>query len=135
MPLNQSEAEKIAKRLGADEDFAQLAEEYSLDSASNNNGGDLGWLTPEEVEDKFGQAIPLLALNELSEPIYQENVSKQSGYWLIRVLDKDERTLSYDHWNSLANEAFNDWIQSKMAESRIKDYSDYERVTWALDHL
>ena len=132
---SKSEAEKIAERVNLGEDFAQLAGEYSLDSASKVQGGHLGWLTPEGVEDKFGQAVLALGPNELSEPIYEEDVSKQSGYWLIRVLDKDDRTLSDDHRDLLTNKAFNNWIEGKKGESRMRNYIDYEKITWALNHI
>jgi len=120
------------------ENFAQLAEEYSLHSSSGEDGGDMGWLSVDDVESRFGQDVLELPLNTLSEPIY-EDISKQSGYWLIEVLDKDIRALSEEHRNSLSSEAFNDWREEEgkkaEEEGRIKSYLDYEKIFWALEHI
>ena len=120
------------------ENFAQLAKEYSLHSASRENGGDMGWLSLDDVESRFGQDVLELPLNTLSEPIYEE-ISKQSGYWLIEVLDKDMRALSEEHRNLLGSEAFNDWREEEERkaeeEGRIESYLDYEKIFWALEHI
>ena len=116
------------------ENFAQLAKEYSLHSASAKNGGDMGWLSVKDVESRFGADILDLELNTLSEPIY-EDVSKQSGYWVIEVLGKDERALSKEHRDLLSSEAFNDWREQEKAEAEIEDYLDLDKILWALEHI
>jgi parvulin-like peptidyl-prolyl isomerase len=134
---SEEKAEEVADEFDG-ENFAQLAEEYSLHSASRENGGDLGWLSVDDVESRFGQDVLELPLNTLSEPIY-EDISKQSGYWLIEVLDKDMRALSEEHRNLLSSEAFNDWREEEERkaeeEGRIKSYLDYEKIFWALEHV
>jgi len=92
---SESQADEVRARLGAGEDFAELAGEFSLDAICKAKGGDLGW-RPEGV-------LPLLLrtsiLDEhafnceagvLSQPIYDETKTKMVGYWLIEVLDRDE---------------------------------------------
>ena len=120
------------------ENFAQLAEEYSLHSASRENGGDMDWLSVKDVESRFGADALELELNTLSEPIY-EDISKQSGYWLIEVLAREDRTLSKEHRDLLSSEAFYDWREEEEKkaeeEGRIKSYLDYEKIFWALEHV
>jgi parvulin-like peptidyl-prolyl isomerase len=90
-----SQANEVRARLEAGEDFAELAGELSVDSICKAKKGDLGW-RPKGV-------LPLLletnmvdeyAFNceagVLSQPILDETKTKSVGYWLIKVLDRDE---------------------------------------------
>jgi len=92
---SESQANEVRARLEAGEDFATLAGELSLDAVCKAEKGDLGW-RPEGV-------LPLLletsivdeyAFNSevgvLSQPIFDENKTKMVGYWLIKVLERDE---------------------------------------------
>jgi parvulin-like peptidyl-prolyl isomerase len=92
---SERQASEVRARLEADEDFSQLAGELSLDTASKEGKGDLGW-RPEGV-------LPLLLgtnlIDEyafsaeagvLSQPILEESRTKAVGYWLIEVLERDE---------------------------------------------
>jgi parvulin-like peptidyl-prolyl isomerase len=90
-----SQASEVRAKLEAGEDFSKLAGELSVDSICKAKEGDLGW-RPEGV-------LPLLletnmvdeyAFNceagVLSQPIYDETKTKSVGYWLIKVLSRDE---------------------------------------------
>jgi parvulin-like peptidyl-prolyl isomerase len=120
------------------DNFAQLAEEYSLHSSSGKNGGDMGWLSVEDVESRFGADILELPLNRLSEPVY-EDISKQSGYWVIEVLAREDRELSKEHRDSLSSQAFSDWREEEenraKEEGWIESYLDYEKIFWAWEHI
>jgi len=130
-------------RIEAGEEFAEIAEEYSLHADSKDNGGDMGWLSLEDVESRFGASnldgILDLELNSLSEPISPIIISKQSGYWLIEVLNKEDRTLSEEHRDILTSKAFNDWFEEEKKkaeeEGRIKSYLDNDKILWALEHI
>jgi len=65
---SEEKAEEVASKLDG-QNFAQLAEKYSLHAASRENGGDLGWLSVEDVESRFGADALELAINDLSEPV------------------------------------------------------------------
>jgi len=61
---------EIKARLGADEDFAALAKEFSEDIGSAENGGDLGVVAPGLMEPAFETAAyELGAVGDISEPI------------------------------------------------------------------
>jgi parvulin-like peptidyl-prolyl isomerase len=91
---SESQALDIRSRLEDGEDFGELAEELSLEPVSRSRGGDLGWvprvilqemLQTSIVDDIFSQRV-----GELSQPIYDDEAQKWVGYWLVRVLDRDE---------------------------------------------
>lgn len=66
----QQEAQDIADRVRAGEDFATLAAELSDDIGSAGSGGDLGWLEPGVMSDSFEEAMFELSLeNPVSDPV------------------------------------------------------------------
>jgi len=138
---SQATAHELRDRITAGEDFKTLAKEYTLHSSSKDNGGDMGSLSLDDVKSQFGEqnldTILALGLNNLSQPFYQAEISKDSGYWLIKVLDKEKRTLSDDNRSTLVSQAYNEWFKNvpKSGENRIESYLDYSRISWALRHL
>ncbi len=74
-------AAEIQQRLLDGEDFAALAEEFSDDPGSRSEGGDLGWIQPEEMVAPFEDALyGLDAPGAISEP-----VETRFGYHIIRL--------------------------------------------------
>lgn len=71
----------IAARARAGEDFAQLAQEFSQDIGSAENGGDLGWIEPGMMSDSFEEAMYTLTLEApVSDPV-------QTGFgWHVILL-------------------------------------------------
>jgi parvulin-like peptidyl-prolyl isomerase len=94
----KSEAEEMIERLKAGESFNALAEEYSIEQTTKENGGDLGWIAEGQIEetypslsDSFIDAIAFsLDPGEISEPKYDATQSKDGGYWILEVMEKDE---------------------------------------------
>jgi parvulin-like peptidyl-prolyl isomerase len=92
---DEQEANEVRARLEAGEDFAQLAGELSLETTSKDNEGDLGW-QPEGMltlkrsfsavdEYAFGAGVGVL-----SQPVHDEATTKMGGYWLVKVIERDE---------------------------------------------
>jgi len=91
---SEAQALEVRSKLVNGEDFGELAEELSMNLFSKNNGGDFGWvpkvilqdmLTTSIVDDIFSHEI-----GELSQPIYDEEADKGVGYWLVKVLERNE---------------------------------------------
>ncbi len=90
---SEEEAQTVRVRLEAGEDFGELAEELSEHEESKENGGNLGWLTPGEVGltvDEF-MFNPEIELGVVSEPIFDDTIVTEGGYWLIKVLERIEK--------------------------------------------
>ncbi|BAN49414.1 SurA N-terminal domain-containing protein [Metapseudomonas resinovorans] len=83
--LNEDQAkakiEQIKQRLEKGEDFAALAKEFSDDSGSASNGGDLGYAGQGVYEPAFEEALYALKQGEVSAP-----VRTQYGWHLIKLL-------------------------------------------------
>ncbi|TVQ34547.1 MAG: hypothetical protein EA370_10555 [Wenzhouxiangella sp.] len=74
-------AAELRQRLLDGEEFAELAATYSDDPGSRDQGGDLGWVEPEQMVAPFEDALYALdSPGELSEP-----VETRFGLHLIRL--------------------------------------------------
>ena len=73
-------AEDLSKRLAAGEDFAALAKQFSKDSASAQEGGDLGFAARDAYVQPFADALFALQEGQTSAP-----VKTQFGYHIIRL--------------------------------------------------
>lgn len=62
--------------------FADAAKKYSLDKPSGVNGGDLGYIFPEEYVVEFADAVRKATPNQVTAPVKTE-----FGYHLIKVED------------------------------------------------
>jgi peptidyl-prolyl cis-trans isomerase C len=69
----KSEADSVAARIRAGELIATLAAEVSIDSASNKSGGDLGFLSQDQLETAVGQAAFSAKKGEIYGPIKGEH--------------------------------------------------------------
>jgi len=73
----------IYQQLKSGKDFAVMAKQYSLDAASAVKGGDLGWVTGDELVPQFSKAMNSLPLHKVSKP-----VKSPFGWHLIEVLER-----------------------------------------------
>ncbi|MFG6116264.1 peptidylprolyl isomerase [Halobacillus sp. MO56] len=79
---NEDTAKKVKQQLEDGADFKKLAEKFSTDKASLENGGDLGFFGPGEMTAKFEDAAYALEEGEISEPIKTEfgfHIIKKTG--------------------------------------------------------
>lgn len=82
----KKQVNNIYQQLKSGKDFAQMAKQYSLDTASAVKGGDLGWVTPGELVPPFEKTMDKLPLNQVSLP-----VKTQFGWHLIEVLGRKQQ--------------------------------------------
>ena len=135
---SRQEAEEIRAKLQAGENFADLAQKYSLHQESKDNGGDVGWLRWFEKGQGFGkdaliEAAYTLEPGVLSEPYPDTSVQTQGGYWLIKVLNKDaDRKIDDDVRAQMKAKAFQDWLDEQKKNSQIERYLTDEQKNWAI---
>ena len=73
----------LYEQLKSGKDFGLMAKQYSLDSGSAIKGGDLGWVTADELVPPFATAMNALPLHTISKP-----VKSPFGWHLIEVLER-----------------------------------------------
>jgi peptidyl-prolyl cis-trans isomerase D len=76
----------IKKEIEEGEDFAELAQEFSDDVSSAQDGGDLGWFGKGKMIQAFEEAAFALKPGEMSEPVRSE-----FGWHLIKVIDQRKK--------------------------------------------
>ncbi len=76
-------ADELYDRLTRGEDFATLAKEYSEDTGTAVNGGDLGYFKRNEMVKEFEDVAFATEIGEISEP-----VESTFGFHIIYVEDK-----------------------------------------------
>ena len=74
--------EKVQSLLKAGTDFSEVATGYS-DGQNALKGGDLGWRKQGELPSLFADAVPKLAVGQVSEPL-----RSGSGFHLVKLLEK-----------------------------------------------
>ena len=79
----KAQAESILAQINAGGDFAELAKQYSSDTFSGENGGDLDWLERGSMDEVFDeQAFALAEIGDVSNVVQTEY-----GFHLIKLTD------------------------------------------------
>lgn len=87
---NAEATEALGKVLSGD-DFATIAKEYSQDSETKDNGGDLGWIEGKN-EPVIVEAVKDLEIGATTE----ELVDAPYGYEILKLVDKKNKTNPFD---------------------------------------
>ncbi|MGI6318959.1 MAG: foldase [Firmicutes bacterium] len=112
------EAEKVIQMLDEGQDFSELAKEYSIDTASAKQGGNLGFFQRGEMVAEFEEAAFNLAIGSRSAP-----VETMHGFHIIEVLDRRE-----------AHEATFDEVK-EAAEEKLLEKLVYEKMEEQINRL
>lgn len=108
--------------------FAAAAKEYSQDPGSANQGGDLGWATPDIFDPAFRDALTKLHKGQISAPVHSS-----FGWHLIELLDtrkvdKTDAAQKDRAYRMLMNRKFSEeaatWMQEQRANAYVKILSN-----------
>ena len=123
----EEKAKEVLEKLNAGGDFAELAKEYSLDEATKELGGELGFFGRGKMVAEFEESAFALKLNETSEP-----VKTNYGYHIIEVEEKKEaKEANYEESKDMIKEIlleekipteFEKWYQEKLNENKVTNY-------------
>ncbi|MGE8036088.1 peptidylprolyl isomerase [Lysinibacillus sp. NPDC093692] len=80
---DEKTAKEVIAKIKGGASFADVAKEYSTDTTSAQNGGELGWFSVGAMVDEFNDAAYALPLKTLSEP-----VQSSFGFHIIEVTEK-----------------------------------------------
>jgi len=116
---NEEALQEVQAKLDQGADFGELAEEYSIDTASAVNGGNLGYfargaMVPEFEEASFSQPVGVVG----------DAVKSDYGYHLIKV--EDRKTLS-DLKSEMSEEELEmekEAIRNNLMEAKIVEEID-----------
>jgi len=102
--------------------FADAAKQLSQDPGSANQGGDLGWSSPEVYDPAFRDALLRLQKGQVSGPVHSS-----FGWHLIQLLDtrkvdKTDAAKKERAYRLLFNRKFSEEAQTWMQEQRAAAY-------------
>jgi parvulin-like peptidyl-prolyl isomerase len=133
---SEVEAQGVRAQLEAGGNFAALAKELSQHE-SKKDGGDLGWVSPGTMSSSFDKVAfnSEVELRTLSEPVRDDTVTTTGGYWLVKVLEKDDaRKVEGDNRSVLKSNALNGWVSSLRdnPDNKVESYLDNDQKGWAI---
>jgi foldase protein PrsA len=112
---SEEEAEEALERVEEGEEFASVAEDVSTDTASAEQGGDLGEFTRDRMVPEFADAVFGAEPGELVGP-----VETQFGYHVIEVTERSEgpalEDVSDDIREELRQQREQEAVQAWLAE-------------------
>jgi peptidyl-prolyl cis-trans isomerase SurA len=82
-------AKEIYQKIEKGEDFKELAKIYSDDPGSASKGGDLGWVSPNQMVPEFEKVMNHTAVSQVSPPF-----QSPFGWHLLKVIEKRHQDLS-----------------------------------------
>lgn len=114
LTATKEEAEEVQAKLAEGGDFAELAKEYSTDTASAENGGELGAFGAGEMAPAFEEAAFAMKVDDISKPVETE-----FGFHIIKVTGKTE-----------AAEATLENSKEEIKELLFEEQLNSEYTTW-----
>jgi len=128
----KTKAEGILKRAEGGEDFAKLAREFSQDSGSASQGGDLGWSERKVWVAPFADAAYSMKVDEIRGP-----VKTQFGYHILKLVgiqpasvktfEQSKADLETEYRRNEAEKLFNN-AQDQLADAALQNATDLEGV-------
>jgi parvulin-like peptidyl-prolyl isomerase len=117
-------AENIIERLKGGADFAELAREFSTDTGSGAQGGDLGWFGKNQMVPEFEAAAYAL---EKPGDFTLEPVQSQFGFHIIQLMGKMDRPLSDSDFQLAKDVEFRKWLDAAREEYGVETFDFWKQ--------
>lgn len=114
--LVESEVEAVAayQLVSQGVDFAKVAGDFSKDTGSGANGGDLGWQPVSNFVDEFADAVTNQEIGVVGEPVKTE-----FGYHIIEVIAREELPLTGSQIEQKKQTVYSEWLASTRETAAI----------------
>ena len=116
---SRKQVNNIYQQIKSGKDFALMAKQYSLDSASAVKGGDLGWVTPGELVPEFEKTMNDLPLHKVSHP-----VKTQFGWHLIEVIARKQK----DDSEAFKKQQVRQFLQQRKFAEAVQNWQQHLRT-------
>ena len=117
-------ADQVADLAKSGEDFDNLAEKFSDDASSADNGGDLGYFQKGDLIDSLEYAVTATPVGSITGP-----VESPAGFHIIKVLERTEP--DYETEDSDAELiAIDDATKDEIRETLMREKAQTQLKTW-----
>jgi hypothetical protein len=126
------DAVKAKARVDEGESFTVLAKELSLDSYTKDSGGEIGWVPPGALDDRYSYAVELLDVDVCSEPVNNTDPNAQQStdptnpdrtpatFSIFWVSEKSVSMPIEDRYLSiLKSKVLQNWLNEQMTDKKI----------------
>ena len=118
----------VKNRIEAGEDFSTIAKELSLDSDTQEKGGDMGWIPLKALDSTLENVASKLEIGEISYPVQttaaqqqaQSSQQDQSCYLLMITEKDDTRVIDAQYIPYLQGRLMQDWLNNEMTQQKVK---------------
>ncbi len=130
---DQATADNIKQQIEDGKDFAALAAENSLDPATKDKGGNVGWVPRGALDPSIEELLFVLKAGEITV------IPAGSGVMVIEMLKKDDdHPVEKDQKETLADGLFADWVDEKrqslpVVNNMDPNSGDIDKINWAID--
>jgi parvulin-like peptidyl-prolyl isomerase len=130
----QEQADGIRAQLLQGADWDDLAKKYSQ-APGKDSGADLGWLQPGTEKSLLVRLLAALEPGKISEVLRDETVKTRGGYWLIQVMDLQDRPLPAKIYQALSQVCLEEWVQGLMKDAKIENLLDSSQKELAVQKV
>ncbi|BAC13104.1 peptidylprolyl isomerase [Oceanobacillus iheyensis] len=113
---NEEDVAEVQQKIEDGEDFGELAQEYSTDTGSAENGGDLGYFSAGSMVPEFEEAAFSLEAGEISDPVQSTH-----GTHIIKVNDVREKEESIGEFEDVKKELEREILLNRVDQTQIQE--------------
>lgn len=110
----QMRLDDLLREINSGTDFSVLAKTHSEDLGSSNQGGELGWVTPDQLVPEFAEMMNKTKVGEISQPF-----KSSFGWHILEVLDRKKES-NRDELIKLNAE---NMIRSRKVEEKLESWT------------
>ncbi|MFA6599220.1 MAG: peptidylprolyl isomerase [Ignavibacteriaceae bacterium] len=119
---SKEEADKLYSRVTNGESFEELAREVFRDPELRDNGGELGYITIDDMDPNFENAAFNLKVGEISKP-----VKTVTGYSIIQLEDIQQNPFVVESEYLKAHDHIKAFVHKRACEDAAKRYTKDEK--------
>lgn len=131
---SKEDADTARAKLKEGASWDAVARQYSQHD-SKDNGGDLGWRAPGVDKDMLSRILSGMEANQLSDAIRDDSVSTTGGYWLVEVLNVEDRPLDSSISQILSEDCLTEWVESLIKDARTENMLDDQQKDLAVEKV
>jgi hypothetical protein len=100
-----------------------LAKKYSQ-APSASSGGDLGWVQVTNDNTMLARILAAQELNKISDILRDDTTRTKGGYWLIHVINVQNRPLADNIKQTAVQECLGTWVEGLMKDVKTENLLD-----------